>query len=124
MAPDLDQRLIRGFQEVLVFRDARVVGLASLKANQFDNLAGAALAFGAADALDFQRKGDIAEHGQVRQQSEVLEHHAHLVAPDLDQRLIRGFQEVLVFEDDRAGRGLDEPRHAAHQGRLARACAQ
>ena len=36
-------------------------------------------AFGAADALYLQREGDVAEHRQVRQQGEVLEHHAHLV---------------------------------------------
>ena len=38
----------------------------------------------AVDALDLEREGDIAEHGEVRQQGEVLEHHAHLVPADLD----------------------------------------
>src|SRR3546814_14639020 len=58
---------------------------------------------------------------EMRQQGEVLEHHAHLVAADLNQLALGGTQQVAPFEDDLAGGRLDQPRQAAHQGRLARA---
>ena len=38
----------------------------------------------AVHALHLEREGHVVEHGEMRQQREVLEHHAHLVAPDLD----------------------------------------
>ena len=38
----------------------------------------------AGHALHLEREGDVLQHRQVRQQREVLEHHAHLVAADLD----------------------------------------
>ena len=49
------------------------------------------------------------------QQREMLEHHAHLVAADLDQLLLAGAQQVAALEDDLAGGGLHQPRQAAHQ---------
>ena len=48
---------------------ARVVVLAALQADQLDDLARPRSRVAAVDALDFQRKGDVAEHGQVRQQA-------------------------------------------------------
>ena len=51
----------------------------------------------------------------------MLEHHAELVPPQLDQ-LVRGRgQQVLSVEQHLAGSRLDQSRQAAHQRRLARA---
>jgi hypothetical protein len=61
------------------------------------------------DALHREREGDILEHVQMRQQGEVLEHHAHLVAADFDQLLGRCLEEVPAVEIDLAGGRLDEP---------------
>ena len=75
---------------------ARIIALASLQADQLDHLERLGLARAPRDALDLQRKGDIAEHRQMGQQREVLEHHAHAMAPELDQ---------LLFAACRAGCG-------------------
>ena len=42
------------------------------------------------------------------QQREVLEDHAHLVAPDLDQFAFGFFQQIFALEDDLAQRWLHE----------------
>ncbi len=55
----------------------------------------------------------------MRQQREVLEHHAHLVAADLDELLLRHLQQIAVLEKNFTGGGLDQAGHAAHHGRLA-----
>src|SRR3546814_13174975 len=54
----------------------------------------------------------------MRQQGEVLEHHAHLVAADLDHLALGAAQQVAALEEDLPGGRLDQPRQAAHQGRL------
>ena len=51
---------------------------------------------------------------------EVLEHHTHLAAPQPDELLLAHREEIGALDLHRAGRGLDEPRETAHQGRLAR----
>ncbi len=73
---------------------ARIEVLSARETNKLDHLARALVAGLGVDALDGQRKGDVLEHVQMRQQGEVLEHHAHAVAPDLDQLVGRGFQKV------------------------------
>ena len=100
---------------------ARVVALAPAEAYQLDDLHGAPLALGARHALDFQGKGDVAEHVEVRKQRKMLEDHPHLVAAQLDELLLRHRQEIFAVEEYPAGGRLDQPGHAAHQGRLARA---
>ena len=40
---------------------------------------------GKVDTLDFEREGHVIEHRAMREQGEVLEHHAHLVSAKLDQ---------------------------------------
>jgi hypothetical protein len=72
-----------------------------------------------AHAFHLQREGDVFQHGFVRQQTETLEHHAHLAAPQLDQRLAVHRQQVLAVDVDLAGGGLGQARDAAQQGRLA-----
>jgi hypothetical protein len=96
-----------------------IVGLAALQADQFDDLERARLARRAPHALHLQGKGDVAEHGQMGQQGEMLEHHAHAMPADLDQLLLGGGEQVLAFEHDPARGRLDQARHAAHQRRLA-----
>ena len=55
----------------------------------------------------------------MRQQSEVLKHHAHLVTPELDQLLRRRAEQVAAGKHDLTGGRLDEAGEAAHQRRLA-----
>ena len=55
------------------------------------------------------------------QQPEILEHHAHLVAPELDELALRDLEEVFTVQDHRAGGGFNEAREAADDGGLARA---
>ncbi len=55
----------------------------------------------------------------MRQQSEMLEHHAHLAPPQLDQALRARGQQVLAVEQHLAGAGLDQARQAAHERRFA-----
>ena len=64
---------------------AREVALAALQPDQPDHLAGARLAPAALEPLHLERERHIVQHGPVRQQPEMLEHHAHLVAAQLDQ---------------------------------------
>ena len=49
----------------------------------------------------------------------MLEHHAHLAPPQLDQALRAGCQQILAVKQDLAGAGLDQARQAAHERRLA-----
>ena len=97
----------------------RVEMLATAKADQVDHLAGAGLAGGPVHALDAEREGDVFQHVEVRQKREVLEHHAHAMAAQLDQLGVRNRQQVLALELDLAEGRLDQPRHAAHQRGLA-----
>ena len=74
-----------------------------------------------ADALHLERKGDVPQHREMRQQREVLEHHPHPVAPDLDQLPVRDPAQVAPLEAHLPRARLDQPRQASHQRRLARA---
>ena len=74
-----------------------------------------------ADAADRQGEGYVVENGQVRQQGEVLEHHAHEAAADVREIRSRGGGHVDPFDDDLPAARLDEAGDAAHQGGLARA---
>ena len=55
----------------------------------------------------------------MRQQREMLEHHAHLVTPDLDHLARTGAQQVAAVEENLSGGRFDQAREAAHQRRLA-----
>ena len=55
----------------------------------------------------------------MRQQGEILEHHAHLVAADVDQLGVARLEQVAALELDAASGRLDQPRQAAHQRRFA-----
>ena len=62
---------------------------------------------------------DILAHGQVREQVELLKHHAHTAAHQIDIRVLSG--DVLSLEDDFAAGRLLEQVQAAQKGGLARA---
>ena len=97
----------------------RQIALTALEPDESGHLARARLALLARNALDLERKGDIVEHGEMRQEREVLKHHAHLVTAEFDQLLPRGIEQVAAGEDDFAGGRLDQAREASHQRRLA-----
>jgi len=77
---------------VLVRRVAKAVKLPIVASGGAADGAGIAalLALGADAALHLQREGDVAQHIEVRQQGEVLEHHAHLVPAQLDHLALAG----------------------------------
>ena len=70
---------------------------------------------------DLQTAHDILEHRFVGQQSEALEHHAHLEAPQVAQRLRVELQHILAVHQDASVGRLDQPVDVPDQGRLARA---
>ena len=85
------------------------VAFPPLEPDQLDHLARPRLAGLARHALDGEREGDIAQHGEMRQQREMLEDHAHLVAPKLDELGLAHGQQVPALEQNLAGSGLDQP---------------
>ena len=89
--------------------------LASLKSHQRDHLSCPGIAFFCRLALHAQRKGDIVQHIEMRQQSEVLEHHAHFPASQFNQALGVGDEQIFVIQQHLSTTGLDEPRQAAYQ---------
>ena len=97
----------------------RQIAFTALEPDESGHLAGAGLALLARNALDLERKGDIVEHGEMRQEREVLKHHAHLVTAEFDQLLPRSIEQVAAGENDFAGGRLDQAREASHQRRLA-----
>jgi len=64
-----------------------------------------------------RRQHDIVEHGFVVEQVEVLKHHAHLTAVNVDVRLPVG--NILTVEDDGAARRIFHAIQAAEEGALA-----
>ena len=93
----------------------------TLEPNKLDDLEGPGVPGLPVDALHLERKRHVLRHRAVGEEGKVLEHHAHLVATELDHLRLGGDEEVLAVELDLARRGIDEPRHATHQGGLARA---
>ena len=65
------------------------------------------------------RQHDVSLGREVREQVEVLEHHAHFGAHLVDVGLLRG--DLGVLEEDAAARGLLQQVHAAQKRGLARA---
>src|SRR3712207_7229795 len=71
------------------------------------------------DALPiFERVGGVLPHRAVREQREVLEHHADLVVAQGPQVGVAERPQVLAVDLDRAGTGLDEPRSEEHTSEL------
>jgi hypothetical protein len=74
-----------------------------------------------ADLADFQRHRHVVQHRAVRQQREVLEHHADLAVAERLQLLRAERHHVGALDHDLAGGGLQQPVEVAHQGGLAAA---
>ena len=51
----------------------------------------------------------------MRQQAEMLEHHAHLVPAQFDQFGWRRLQKIFAIQQDLAGGRIVEPRDGADQ---------
>ena len=83
--------------------------LAALQADERDHLGGAGLAGLARDPLDLEREGGVLQDGEMGQEGEVLEHHAHLAPPGLDQLGLGHGEQVASVEFYLAGGGLDQP---------------
>ena len=95
---------------------SREVVLAALQPNEPNHFAGSRIALLACGTAHLKRKGDVREHGTVRQKAKVLEHHAHLVPPDVDQFGRSGLEQVTAIEDDLASSRVVEAGDGADQG--------
>ena len=58
------------------------------------------------DAAYFEPKGDIVDHGSMRQQSVMLEHHGELLAPHRAKTLRIHLHEIFAVEAYFTGGGL------------------
>ena len=65
------------------------------------------------DALHLEPERDVVHDAPVRQQPEVLEHHADLAATDLAQPLVVERQDVLAVDQHLAGGRLEQPGDAS-----------
>ena len=99
----------------------REVALPAREADHLEHLAGLREARCLGDALDLEAVGDVVDDAAVGEQAEMLEHHAHVVAAQLDELLVVHGDHVLAVDDDRPSGRLDEARDAPYQGRLAAA---
>ena len=99
---------------------AREVTLATLQTHQLEHLAGFGFTRCAVAAADLQRKGHVVQHIAVRQQAEILEHHAHFVASDFNQLVGRSSQQVASIHQHFAGSRVIQAGDGADQGGLAR----
>ena len=98
---------------------AGIITFAPGQAHHFDDFARFALARVAVDALHFQRERDVVDDGAVRQQREVLKHHAHLVAANVNHLFRRRLQQVRAVEQHFTVSRLNQARQTPHQSRLA-----
>jgi hypothetical protein len=102
----------------------QLVGILVLPAVQLDRADRAQRGLGAlADVVTAHllAEGDVLEHGAVRHQGHVLEHHADFFGPGPAQ-LPRGESvDVLTLDVDRAGGRFDQPVDVSDQRRFARA---
>ncbi len=72
-------------------------------------------------ALDLQAEPDVLDDPAVRQQAEVLEHHADLRAAHLAEPLVVEHQDVLPVEEHAPGGRVVQAVQHPHERRLARA---
>ena len=70
---------------------------------------------------DFEAKPDIGQDRAVGEQREMLEHHAEGLLPERQQVLAVELRHVDIVDEDASAGRLDEPVHAAQEGRLSRA---
>ena len=99
---------------------ARKVALTAFQPHELEHLAGFGFTRRAVAAADLQRKRHVVQHIAVRQQAEILEHHAHFVAPDFNQFLGGGGQQIAAIHQHLTGSRVIQAGDRANQGGLAR----
>ena len=111
-----------GEADALLHAAGQLVGPGLLPAGQAaqgERLVGAACALGAGHALHFQTVGGVLAHAAVREEREVLEHHADLLGADLAQFAGAERGQVLAVEAHMPGGRLEQAVQHAQQGGLA-----
>ena len=93
--------------------------LPTVELHQVEHALGLFPALSLAETAYFQGLGDVVAHRPMRHQAEVLEHHAHALAPKPAQLRLRLVRHVLAVHEDSAGGGLQQPIDVAHQGGFA-----
>jgi hypothetical protein len=88
------------------------------EADQLERLVGAGAALRLVDALERQRVRGVVPDAAVRQQREVLEHHADLLLPDGPQLGRGDGAQVVVAEQHAPGGRLQQAVEHPDQGRL------
>ena len=100
---------------------ARVVALPAGQSDQLEHFLRLFAPLDPGHALDLQPVGDVVDDPAMGQQAEVLEHHGHLVPPEVDQLALAHRGHVGAVDHDLPRGRLHQPRDAAHQRRLAAA---
>jgi hypothetical protein len=98
---------------------AREIILAALEPDELDHLARPLLALLTRRTPHLEREGHIGQHAAMRQQTEMLEHHAHLVAAQVDELGRRRLEQIAAVEQDLAPSRIVEAGDGADQRRLA-----
>ena len=88
--------------------------------DEFECLVGFAAPCRLVDTAHLETEGDVVDQRSVRQQTEVLEHHRHLVAAHVEQRVAVGLGHVDVADSHRADGRLDQPGEATDQASTCR----
>src|SRR5690606_1058926 len=113
-----------GQADALLHAAGELVGVGlgvPLQADEGEDLAGPLVARRLRRALDLQPVRDVVDHLAVRQQAEVLEDHAHVVAAQLAELGGGGGDDVLAADRHAAGGGFDETGETPYEGGLAAA---
>ena len=75
----------------------------------------------AREAAELEAERDIVDHVEVRQQGEILEHHADLLGLSLRMARCDLRPDVLALDEDAAGGRLDQPVDVPDEGGFAAA---
>src|SRR5690606_28023551 len=77
-------------------------------------------AFSLLHAADLESEGNVFSYSLVRKEGEVLEHHRHLLAPDVAEIFFGTVGNVHTVNKNLAGARFDETVDHPHQRRLPR----
>lgn len=92
-----------------------------MQTDKFNHFASPRLGPGLFLTLNGKWEGDVLQHSQMRQQSEMLKHHTHLVTAYFDQVFFSRLAQILTIEKQLATGRFNQPRHTAHKRRFTRA---
>ena len=113
-----------GKAHALLHTTAQLPGVVPLPAgqpNQLQYLCRLLHPGGLLDPLHLEAIGDVVDNSPVGEQPEMLKHHAHLVAAQLQELLVVHGDHVLPIDNYMTIGGLDEARQAPDQGGFAAA---